>query len=69
MDVLRTSERLRATLAESDAAKLLALKKGAPLLEINRVALTCHNAPVELRRSLVDTSEHEYFSDLGKAER
>jgi GntR family transcriptional regulator len=69
VNVLRTSERLRATLAESAAAKLLGLKKGAPLLEINRVALTYHNAPVELRRSLVDTSEHEYFSDLGKAER
>jgi GntR family transcriptional regulator len=48
---------------------LLGVKKGAPLLEINRVALTYHSAPVELRRSLVDTSEHEYFSDLGKAER
>ncbi|OGA64848.1 MAG: hypothetical protein A3G81_31795 [Betaproteobacteria bacterium RIFCSPLOWO2_12_FULL_65_14] len=69
VNVLRTSERLRATVAESGAAKLLGLKKGAPLLEINRVALTYHNAPVELRRSLVDTSEHEYFSDLGKAER
>ncbi|TAK85857.1 MAG: GntR family transcriptional regulator [Betaproteobacteria bacterium] len=69
VNVLRTSERLRATIAESDAAKLLGLKKGAPLLEINRVALTYHNAPVELRRSLVDTSAHEYFSDLGKAER
>ena len=69
VNVLRTSERLRATVAPSDAAKLLGLKKGAPLLEINRVALTYHNAPVELRRSLVDTSEHEYFSDLGKAER
>ena len=69
VNVLRTSERLRATLAEREAAKLLGLKKGAPLLEINRVALTYHSAPVELRRSLVDTSEHEYFSDLGKAER
>ncbi len=69
VNVLRTSERLRATLADADAAKLLGVKKGAPLIEINRVALTYHNAPVELRRSLVDTSEHEYFSDLGKAER
>jgi GntR family transcriptional regulator len=69
VNVLRTSERLRATLAERDAAGLLGVKKGAPLLEINRVALTYHSAPVELRRSLVDTSEHEYFSDLGKAER
>jgi GntR family transcriptional regulator len=69
VNVLRTSERLRATPADGDAARLLALKRGAPLLEINRVAFTYHSAPVELRRSLVDTSEHEYFSDLGKTER
>ena len=69
INVLRTSERLSATLADAEAAKLLGVKKGAPLLEINRVALTYHHAPVELRRSLVDTREHEYFSDLGKTER
>jgi len=67
--VLRTSERLRATLADASAAKLLGVQKGASLLEINRIALTYHDAPVELRRSLVDTVAHEYFSDLGRAER
>lgn len=64
--VLRTGERLRATVADAAAAKLLRVRKGAPLLEINRVAYTYHDAPVELRRSLVNTVEHEYFSDLGK---
>ncbi len=68
VNVLRTSERLSATLADAGTAKLLELKKGAPLLEINRVALSYHNAPVELRRSLVDTREHEYLSDLGRAD-
>jgi GntR family transcriptional regulator len=68
INVLRTSERLSAALAGADAAKLLGVKKGAPLLEINRVALSYHNAPVELRRSLVDTREHEYLSDLGRTE-
>lgn len=66
INVLRTSERLRATLAQPEIARLLGLKRGAPLLEINRTALSYHNAPVELRRSLVDTAEHDYFSDLGK---
>ena len=64
--VLRTGERLRATAADAEAAKLLGVKKGAPLLEIKRVAYTYHDAPVELRRSLVNTAGHEYFSDLGK---
>jgi GntR family transcriptional regulator len=66
INVLRTSERLRATLAEAEEARLLAVKKGAPLLEIARVAFSYHDAPVELRRSLVNTASHEYFSDLGK---
>ena len=35
----------------------------------SKATLTYHHAPVELRRSVVDTREHEYFSDLGKAER
>lgn len=66
LNVLRISERLRATLAEAGVARLLGVKRGAPLLEINRVALTYHDAPVELRRSLVNTEQHEYFSDIGK---
>ena len=66
INVLRTAERLRASLADAEVARLLGVKKGAPLLEIGRVAYTYHNAPVELRRSLVDTAEHEYFSDIGK---
>jgi GntR family transcriptional regulator len=66
INVLRTAERLRASLADAEVARLLGVKKGAPLLEIDRVAYTYHSAPVELRRSLVNTAEHEYFSDLGK---
>ncbi len=66
INVLRTSERLSAALADAETAKLLNLRKGAPLLEINRVAFTYHSAPVELRRSLVDTTGHEYFSDIGR---
>jgi GntR family transcriptional regulator len=65
--VLRSLERLAATLADPAAAALLRVAERTPLLEINRVALTFHDAPVELRRSLVDTSRHEYFSDLAKS--
>jgi GntR family transcriptional regulator len=68
INVLRASERLRATLADAEVAKLLGVRKGAPLLEINRIALSYHGVPVELRRSLVNTEQHEYFSDLGKGE-
>ncbi len=68
LNVLRISERLRATLADAATAKLLAVKRGAPLLEIDRVARTFHDAPVELRRSLVNTARYDYHSDLGKHE-
>lgn len=69
INVLRSSERLSAVLAEADAARLLKVKAGAPLLAINRIAMTYHDTPVELRRSLVNTAEHEYASDLGREER
>lgn len=66
LNVLRTTERLRAVLADAGTARLLGVKRGAPLLEIDRVALTYHDAPVELRRSRVDTARYDYLSDLGK---
>ena len=66
INVLRSAERLSATLADRPSAKLLGIPAGSPLLCIKRTALTYHNAPVELRISLVNTAEHEYFSDLGK---
>jgi GntR family transcriptional regulator len=66
INVVRSAERLSATLANRPSAKLLGIRAGSPLLRIERTALTYHSAPVELRTSLVNTSEHEYFSDLGK---
>ncbi len=69
INVLRSSERLSAALADADAAKLLEVKTGAPLLAINRTALSFRDTPVELRRSLVNTAAHEYASDLGREER
>ncbi len=69
INVLRSSERLSAVLADTGAAKLLKVKRGAPLLAINRTALTYRDTPVELRLSLVNTAAHEYANDLGKQER
>ena len=66
INIVRAAERLRATVAERASAKLLKIRPGAPLLEINRTAMTYHNTPVELRKSLVNTAEHEYWSDFGK---
>ena len=67
INVVRSAERLSAALADRASAKLLGIPAGSPLLRIKRTALTYHNAAVELRTSLVNTAEHEYFSDLGKS--
>jgi GntR family transcriptional regulator len=66
INVVRAHERLRATLCDRSTAKLLKIEAGTPLLEINRVAMSYHNTPVELRRTLVSTAQHEYWNDLGK---
>lgn len=66
VNVLRTTERLRAVRAAPEVAKALGVKAGAPLLQISRTALSYGDAPVELRESFVDTTAHDYFSDLGK---
>jgi GntR family transcriptional regulator len=69
VNVLRISERLRATRAGAGVARALLVAPGAPLLHIRRTALSFDDTPVELRESLVNTAAHEYVSDLGKPER
>ena len=65
VSVVRTRERVRATLADAASARLLRLEAGAPLLSIRRVALTYEDAPVEYRVSLVNTARHEYWAEIG----
>ncbi|MGH8639583.1 MAG: GntR family transcriptional regulator [Burkholderiales bacterium] len=66
ISVIRISERLGATLADPESARLLAVPDATPLLRIARIAYTYHDRPVELRYSLVDTTAHEYVNDLVK---
>jgi len=66
INVVRAVEHLRAATADRVVAKLLEVAPGAALLEIERVALTYRDAPVEWRRSLVNTSQHDYLSVLDK---
>lgn len=66
INVIRIAERLSATLADEATALLLGVAKATPLLSIARLAYTYNDQPVELRHSLVDTTQHEYLSDLVK---
>ncbi len=65
VSVVRSSERLRAVVADAEIAELLAVPRGAPMLQIRRVAQTYHDAPVEYRVSHVNTAHHEYWAELG----
>ena len=56
----RAEEQLRAVAATEHDATLLGLEPGAPLLEIERTALTLGGTPIELRISRCSTSKHYY---------
>jgi GntR family transcriptional regulator len=60
--VIRAVERLSAVPATAGVAKGLNLAQGAPLLEIDRVALAYGDKPVEWRRSLCNTKDYKYLS-------
>lgn len=53
-------EKLRAVMAKTREAKVLNVEVGAPLLEIERVALTLDRTPVELRISRCNSRHHYY---------
>jgi GntR family transcriptional regulator len=65
ISVVRTRERLRAMPADQDVAALLGVPRGAPLLQIRRVAYAYQDVPVEYRISLVNTEHHEYYAEIG----
>jgi len=62
--VVRSSERLRAGLANKQLAEWLGIKPNSPVLVIRRVALGIQDDPIEWRVSTLNTDEHEYFSEL-----
>lgn len=66
ISVIRAVERLRAVTADGPTGKALGVRIGDPLLEIERLAYTYRDRPVELRVSQVNTERHAYLSELGK---
>ena len=65
ISVVRTRERVRAMPADHDVAGLLEVPRGAPLLQVRRVAYAYQDVPVEYRVSLVNTEHHEYYAEIG----
>jgi GntR family transcriptional regulator len=62
--MIRAEEKLRAVAADAEAAALLGLPTGSPLLSVERLSFTYGDRPVELRRGLYDTAAHHYRNDL-----
>ena len=62
--MIRAEEQIRAVAATVQAAELLAVTPGAPLLSVERRALTYGDKPVELRRGLYHTASHFYRNEL-----
>jgi GntR family transcriptional regulator len=62
--MIRAEEQIRAVAADPDAAALLGLAPGAALLDVQRLAFTYGDRPVEWRRGLYDTREHHYRNSL-----
>ncbi len=57
-------EKIRAVVANDDAASVLELAPGTPLLSVERISMTYHDRPVELRRGLYVTAAHHYRNEL-----
>ena len=62
--MIRAEEKIRAVAALAPEAELLAVSPGAPLLGVERLALTYGDKPVELRRGLYNTASHHYRNEL-----
>ncbi len=62
--MVRAYERLIAVGADAEVANLLGLKKGTPLLSIERVAYTYDDKPMEWRLGLCLTEDHYYLNQL-----
>lgn len=62
--MVRAEEKIKAVGATSEAAGLLGVPTGHPLLGVERIAYTYNDVPMELRRGLYRTDMHHYKNEL-----
>lgn len=60
---------MRAAGAGRAAVRVLGVAAGQPVIQVQRVALTFGDRPVEARVSVIDTSRHDYVNLLSRPER
>jgi len=64
--VVRALERARARAADRNAARVLGLAVGMPVMQVHRTALTFGDRPVEHRVSIINTAHHDYVNLLSR---
>src|SRR5690606_40289836 len=64
VSMIRADEKLRAVGAEGEAAQILQVAEGSPLMQVERISYTYGGRPVEVRRGLYRTDRHHYRNDL-----
>jgi len=64
VSMIRADEKLRAVAASAEAAQILDVPEGSPLMQVERVSYTYGGRPVEVRRGLYRTDRHHYRNDL-----
>ncbi|GAA4343825.1 GntR family transcriptional regulator [Pigmentiphaga soli] len=62
--MIRADEKIRAVAASEQDAAWLGVAPGTPLLQVDRVAFTYGDRPVEMRRGLCLTTRHHYRNSL-----
>ncbi len=62
--MVRAVEKIKALGADEDAAQLLGVAAGTPLLSVERLAFTYNDEPMELRRGLYRTDARHYRNEL-----
>lgn len=64
VSMVRAEEKIRAVAASSAQAEHLRIEAGSPLLQVERIAYTYGDRPMELRRGHYVTDRHHYRNSL-----
>jgi GntR family transcriptional regulator len=64
VSMVRAEEKIRAVAATDVQAELLRVQPGSPLLQVERIAYTYGDRPMELRRGHYVTERYHYRNSL-----
>jgi GntR family transcriptional regulator len=62
--MVKAQEKITAVHPNNEDAQILNINDNTPLLQVDRVALTYQDKPMEIRRALYKTEHHHYKNDL-----